>query len=61
MGVNVDGLVCPLHHLMACSHQMREQGLLSGVALSLRAVVDGDAFTGDAKPRAWIFIGEWTV
>jgi hypothetical protein len=29
---------------------MRGQGLLSGVALSHRAIVDGGAFLGDVKP-----------
>jgi hypothetical protein len=40
---------------------MRGHGLLSGAALSHHAVVGGGAFPGDAKPRAWIFIGELTV
>jgi hypothetical protein len=49
MGVDVEGLVCPLHHPMACDHQMRGQSLLSDVASSHRATVGGGAFLGGAK------------
>jgi hypothetical protein len=35
MGVDVDGLVCPLHHPMSCDRQMRGHGLLLGVVLPL--------------------------
>jgi hypothetical protein len=34
VGVDLDGLACPLHRPMACSRQMRRQGLLSGAVLS---------------------------
>jgi hypothetical protein len=34
IGVDVDGLMCPLHRLVAYSRQMRGQGLLLGVVLS---------------------------
>jgi hypothetical protein len=50
VGADVDGLAYPLHHPMSYSHQTRGQGLLSGTALSHRAVVGGGAFLGDAKP-----------
>jgi hypothetical protein len=50
VGVNVDGLACPLHYLMACDRQMRGQGFLSGAVLSHCVVVDGGAFSRDAKP-----------
>jgi hypothetical protein len=32
--VDVDGLACPLHRPMACSHQMSGHGLLSSAVLS---------------------------
>jgi hypothetical protein len=34
VGVDVDGLACPLHHPMTCSHQTRGHGLLPGTVLS---------------------------
>jgi hypothetical protein len=34
VGVNVDGLACPLHHPTACNCQTRRQGFLYGVVLS---------------------------
>jgi hypothetical protein len=34
IGVDVDGLACPLHRPTACNRPMRGQGLLSGTALS---------------------------
>jgi hypothetical protein len=36
MGVDVDGLACPLHHPMTWSCQTRGHGLLPGVVLSCR-------------------------
>jgi hypothetical protein len=50
VGADVDGLAYPLHHPMSYNHQTRGQGLLSGIALSRRAVVGGGTFLGDAKP-----------
>jgi hypothetical protein len=50
VGVNVNGLVCPMHCATVCSHQMRGQSFLSGVAFSRRAAVGGGAFPEDAKP-----------
>jgi hypothetical protein len=44
MGIDVDGLACPLHHPTGCTRQTRGQGLLSGATLSHRAVVSGGAF-----------------
>jgi hypothetical protein len=61
MGVDVDGLACPLHHHMACSHQTREQGFMSGTALSRQAAVGGGAFPWDVKPQAWIIGGVLTI
>jgi hypothetical protein len=52
MGVDVDGLVCPLHHPMVYSHQTRGQGFLSGTALSHRATVGGGVV--DAEPRGMV-------
>jgi hypothetical protein len=34
VGVDVDGLACPLHCPMTCSYQTRGQGLPSRVVLS---------------------------
>jgi hypothetical protein len=50
VGVNVDGLVCPLHRPMACCRQMRGQGFLSGKVLSHRVIVGSGAFLGGVKP-----------
>jgi hypothetical protein len=50
VGVDVDGLAYPLHHLMVCSRQMRGHGFLSSAAFSHRAAVGGGAFLGDVKP-----------
>jgi hypothetical protein len=36
VGVDVDELACPLHRHMACGHQTRGHGLLSGIVLSRR-------------------------
>jgi hypothetical protein len=50
VGVNVDGLACPLHRPTICSCQARGQGFQSGVALSRHATVGSGAFSRDAKP-----------
>jgi hypothetical protein len=50
VGVDVDGLACPLHHPMIYNHHTRGQGFLSGAALSHHAVVGGRALPGHAKP-----------
>jgi hypothetical protein len=50
VGVDVDGLACPLHHPMTCNNQMRRWVFLSGAALSRRAAAGGGIFLGDAKP-----------
>jgi hypothetical protein len=34
VGVDVDGLACPLHRPMACGHKTRGHGLLPGAVLS---------------------------
>jgi hypothetical protein len=60
-GVNVDGLACPLHRLMTCSHQLRVHSFLPGAALSHRAAVGGGIFLVGAKPQAWIFDRVLTV
>jgi hypothetical protein len=52
---DVDGLACPLHHLMTYSRQTGGEGFLSGTVLSYRAVVGDGAFLGDMKPPTWIF------
>jgi hypothetical protein len=49
VGVDVDGLACPLHHCAACSHQTRGHGFLLGAILSHHVVVGGGALQGDAK------------
>jgi hypothetical protein len=45
VGVDVDGLACPLHHPTACSCQTRGQSFLSH-----HAIVGGGAFSGGARP-----------
>jgi hypothetical protein len=50
VGVDVDGLACPLHRHTVCNHQTRGQGFLSGAALSRCAAVYGGAFSEDMKP-----------
>jgi hypothetical protein len=50
VGVDMDGLACPLHHPTVCSCQTRGQSFLSGAALSRHAAMGGGAFLGDAKP-----------
>jgi hypothetical protein len=50
VGVDVDGLSCPLHRPMACSHQTRGQSFLPGAALSHRVAVGDSAFLEDVKP-----------
>jgi hypothetical protein len=50
VGVDVNGLACPLHRPMSCSHQMRGHGFLPGAILSHRVVVGGGTLLGDAKP-----------
>jgi hypothetical protein len=46
LGVDVDGLDCPLHHPTTYSNQARGQSFLLGSILSLRAAVGGGAFLG---------------
>jgi hypothetical protein len=50
VGVDVDGLACPLHRPTVYSHQTRGHGFLSGATLSRHAAMGGGAFSGDAKP-----------
>jgi aldehyde:ferredoxin oxidoreductase len=50
VGVDVDELACPLHCPMACNHQTRGHGFVSGTTVSCHAVVGGGAFLGDVKP-----------
>jgi hypothetical protein len=53
VGVDVDELVCPMHHPMTYNHQTRGQGFLPGVVLSQRVVA---LYGGMRSPRAWIFV-----
>jgi hypothetical protein len=46
VGVDVDGLACPLHRPTVCDRQMRGQSFLSGAAPSHRTVVGSGAFWG---------------
>jgi hypothetical protein len=46
VGVDVEGLACPLHHPTAFSHQSRGQSFLSGVVLSHRVAVGGGTILG---------------
>jgi hypothetical protein len=50
VGVNVDGLACPLHQPIAYGHQIRGWDFMLGVALSCRDATGGGTFLGDAKP-----------
>jgi hypothetical protein len=43
-GVDVDGLACPLHYPMTCSHQMRGQGFQPDTVLSGRATVGSGTY-----------------
>jgi hypothetical protein len=48
MGIDVDGLACPLHRPTTCSRQTRGCDFISSVTLSRRVVVGGGTFLGDA-------------
>jgi hypothetical protein len=61
VGIDVDGLDCPLHRPRAYSHQTKGQSFLLGAALSHHAVVGGGAFLRVRSPWAWIFNGRLTV
>jgi hypothetical protein len=50
VGVDVDGLTCPLHRPMVRSRQTMGQCFLLGVVLSYHATVGGGAIPGGAKP-----------
>jgi hypothetical protein len=50
MGVDVDGLACPLQRPVAYNCQTRGHCFLLGAALSHPVVVGGDAFLRDANP-----------
>jgi hypothetical protein len=60
VGVDVDGLACPLHHRTVYGRQTRGQSFLSGAALFHHATVGGGAFLGGAN-QAWIFNGVLTI
>jgi hypothetical protein len=45
-GVDVNGLACPLHRPMACSHQTRGHSFLPSAALSHCAALGDGAFPG---------------
>jgi hypothetical protein len=49
VGVNVDGLACPLHRPMTCNRQMRGQGHLPAIFLS-RCCSGRWRRSGDVKP-----------
>jgi hypothetical protein len=59
VGVDVDGLACPLHRPIVCSSQTKGYGFLSGATLSCHAIVGSGAFPVDAKPTS-VDIG-WRV
>jgi hypothetical protein len=59
--VDVDGLACPLHHPMSCSHQTRRQGLLPGPVLSHRCSGWLRLPGGCEAPRLGYFCGELTI
>jgi hypothetical protein len=61
VGVDVDRLAYPLHHPMVHSCQMRGQGLLPGIVLSLSLQWAVPSFGGCEAPRARIFGGELTT
>jgi hypothetical protein len=50
MGVDVDGLTCPLHHPTVCSRQMKGWSFLLGVALSHHVAAGSGTFSGGARP-----------
>jgi hypothetical protein len=50
VGIDVDGLACPLHHPMVYDHQTRGQSFLLGAASSYRAIVGGGTFSRGVKP-----------
>jgi hypothetical protein len=52
LGVDVDGLACPLHHPMVCDRQMRGEGLLPDVVLSHHCSGGGGTFPGDVEPSS---------
>jgi hypothetical protein len=49
VGVNMDGLACPLHHSMACSYQTRGRDIMLGAALSRHATAGGGTFLGGCE------------
>jgi hypothetical protein len=57
----MDGIACPQHRPTVYSHQTREQGFLSGAALSHHAALGGGAFSGMQSPQAWIFYAGLTI
>jgi hypothetical protein len=50
VGVDVDGLAYPLHHLVVYRRQMKGESFLSDAAMSHHAVVGGGAFLRGARP-----------
>jgi hypothetical protein len=50
VGVDVDGLACPLHRPTAYNRQMMGQGFLLDAILSHQAAARGGSLLGDAKP-----------
>jgi hypothetical protein len=54
VGVDADRLACPLHRPMACNHQTRGQGLLTGVVFSHHC-------SGVVAPFWGIFCGVLTM
>jgi hypothetical protein len=61
VGVDVDRLAYPLHRPMACYHQTRDQGFLSGTVLSCHVTMVVASFRGMRSPQAWIFDGVLSV
>jgi hypothetical protein len=49
VGINVDGIACPLHRRMAYSRQTRGQGLLLAIVLSCH-YSERWRLSGDVKP-----------
>jgi hypothetical protein len=50
IGVNVDGLACPLHRPTVCVCQTIGHSFLSGAALSHRAIVGSGALLRGGQP-----------
>jgi hypothetical protein len=61
MGVDVDGLACPLHYSTTYNHQTRGSRFLPGAVLSRLATLVMASYWGIRSPRAWTFVELLTV